>query len=389
MYEDESDFTRLQAWLVDLPQIPLNSMPPTSSPTKRRRVDEDQDETPRTPPSTKGLTVGSVDQLISRNDDSQSAPSSRKSRLTPVGHNLAMHFARSLPLDRRPIVNAPQHVQQLAGRLTDLEDKHGILPAKLKLAIQVHQSLSEPIKEYMFASDETDADSPDDGSLEQLDRFVEIRDNTRECDTRERNFHEIEWNETVHSPMLRLVTRGRQDLACRNLTQATVSRRWADLETQDNRIDYGIFVVPAEGSDLHRRILAHIQERGSQVNPLIDIDIDRPLAVSVETKRLAPGVEKADTQLAGFGRCLIRLTSELTVADYPQLVLPLVRAVESAWEVGFMIREKDRVVIYGPVELGSTRTLTNCYRLYKSLTILFTWTGRQCLDWWNTSALPE
>ncbi|RYO91368.1 hypothetical protein DL766_009319 [Monosporascus sp. MC13-8B] len=360
----ESDFTRLATWLIELPDIPLSSVPRTPSPTKRRRQDEDQDETPRAPPSTKGPTDDSLDQLFSRDHDSRPSRSSRSSRSSPVKHDLAMRFARSLPLDRRPIVSAPRHVQQLAGRLTDLEGKHGILPAKLKDAIQAHQSLSEPIKDYMFTSDGIDANanteadsnddgSPHDGSLEQLDRLVKIRDNTRECDTIGRNFHEVEWNETVHSPMLRLVTRGRRDLACRNLTQANVSRRWTDPETQDNRIDYGIFVVPAEDSDLHHRILTYIQQqRGSQVNPLIDIDPDRPLAVSIETKRLAPGVEKADTQLASFARCLIRLTRELTPPEDPQLVLPLLRAVGSAWEVGFIIREKDRAVVNDSFYLG-------------------------------------
>ncbi|RYP81637.1 hypothetical protein DL770_005845 [Monosporascus sp. CRB-9-2] len=153
MYENESNFRRVQAWLVDLPRTPAPSMPSVPSPSKRRRLDEDQDEAPRIPSSTKGPTVDSIDQLMSRNNDSESARSSRMSRLTPVKHNLAMHFARSLPLDRQPIVNAPQHVQQMAGRLAMLENEHGILPAKLKDAIKVHQSLSEPIRDYMFTSD--------------------------------------------------------------------------------------------------------------------------------------------------------------------------------------------------------------------------------------------
>ncbi|RYP66860.1 hypothetical protein DL771_007582 [Monosporascus sp. 5C6A] len=284
-----------------------------------------------------------------------------------------MRFARDLPVLRQPIRNAPQYIQQLADRLIGLKDKHGILPVKLKDAIQAYHSPSEPIKDYMFTSERTDADtntdddSPDNGSLEQFDRLVEICDNTWKCETIGRNFYEVEWNETVHSPMLRLVTRGRRDLECRNLTQANISKRWTDPETPDSRIDYGVFAVPALDSDLYNRIFSYIQQHpGSQVNPLEDIDPDYPLAIIIETKQLAPGVEKADTQLASFARCLMRLTGEFTFAKDPQLI-PLLKVVGSDWRLNFMTRENNRA----------------------SLTILFTWAGRLSTDWWSSALSDE
>lgn len=151
-------------------------------------------------------------------------------------------------------------------------------------------------------------------------------------------------------------------------------------------------VAPEPDSDLYHRILTYIQRRHDstgtelgQVNPLIDIDIDRPIAVAVETKRLATGVEKANTQLAGFGRCMLRLQHDVTafLADTESgsnnnshaIVLPLLTVIGSAWEVDFMIREKGLAVCpLSPIVSCPSRSLwievqyTNdriyIYRLY-------------------------
>ncbi|KAI0412516.1 hypothetical protein F5X98DRAFT_379719 [Xylaria grammica] len=103
--------------------------------------------------------------------------------------------------------------------------------------------------------------------------------------------------------MLRLATKQFKELACRDPTQANLSRRWTNPEVKDSRIDYGI-------------------------------------AVAVGTKRLATGVEKANTQLAGFGRCMLRLQHD-TIAFLTDtksgsndndraIVLPLLTIIASA-----------------------------------------------------------
>lgn len=149
-------------------------------------------------------------------------------------------------------------------------------------------------------------------------------------------------------------------------TQTSLSPRWATPEFQDSRIDYGIFVAPDPDTDLYCRIFTYIQQRQDatrtelgQINPLTDIDIDRPLAIAVETKRLAPGVEKANTQLASFGRSMLRFQhdvatfladtrirpplSETNGSDHA-FVLPLLTVIGPVWEVDFMVREKGLAV---------------------------------------------
>ncbi|KAI0436192.1 hypothetical protein F4803DRAFT_543150 [Xylaria telfairii] len=447
----------IQAWLSGLPdcpsfQTPSSPMPRTPSPTKRRRLegtgddnddndDNDDDEarndaTPRPTllptllptrqsPSSRDNTVSdannqpfsvqdhvSVTRTSSQSRSSRSSQSSR-SQLSPIKRHLAMRFARDLPIQYRSVSSAPDHIQSIVEQLVDLESKQRILPGRLRSTIQTYRSPSEPIRDYMF-DDHLRSGQGSDVDMRALDRelerLLEIRDNTQECNSRARVFHEVEWNETVHSPMLRLVTKRSATLACRNLTQTSLSPRWTNPEFQDSRIDYGIFVAPDPHSDLYRAMVTYIQERHDatgtelgQINPLVDIDIDRPLAIAVETKRLATGVEKANTQLASFGRCMLRFQHDVTAflagtqstssTSNPNnsshaFVLPLLTVIGLAWEVDFMVLEKDFAVIYGPVSLGSTQTLTNCYRLYRSLDVLFQWAHQLCVEWWTT-VLPS
>ncbi|GAP92042.1 putative L-aminoadipate-semialdehyde dehydrogenase [Rosellinia necatrix] len=412
-------------------------MPRTPSPTKRRRREGTEDDnnndearndaTPRptllptrhssssrdnTSSDANNQPFSAQEHVSVSRTSSQSMRSSRssqssRSQLSPIKRDLAMRFARDLPIQYRSISNAPDHIQPLVEQVVDLESKQGILPGCLRTTLQAYRSPSEPIRDYMF--DDLQGDQGPEVDMRTLDRelerLLEIRDNTQECNSRARVFHEVEWNETVHSPMLRLVTKRITTLACRNLTQTSVSSRWANPEFQDSRINYGIFIAPDSHSDLYRSMVTYIQERRDatgaelgQINPLVDIDIDRPLAIAVETKRLATGVEKANTQLASFGRCILRFQHDITAfrADTPSasstsksnnsshaFVLPLLTVIGSAWEVDFMVHEKNLAVIYGPISLGSTQTLTNCYRLYRSLGVLFQWAHQHCVEWWT------
>ncbi|KAI1270811.1 hypothetical protein F5Y07DRAFT_385044 [Xylaria sp. FL0933] len=409
----------IQAWLSRLPDyssvhtpptgVGSSPMPRTPSPTKRRRLDgagegegnndndnDNNDEagndmTPRAallsirhPSSSRDKTISDGDnEPFSAQDhvsvtrtSSQSARSSRssqssRSQPSPIKRDLAMRFARDLRIQYRSMSSAPDLVQPLAEQLADLESKQGILPQRLKSTLEEYRSLSEPIRDYMFDNGRGgggggggDSDVDVRALGRELERLLEIRDNTQECNSRGRVFHEVEWNEMVHSPMLRLVTKKIGTLACRNLTQTSLSPRWANPEFQDSRIDYGIFVAPDHDSDLYRRMFSYIQQRQEgagtelgQINPLVDIDIDRPLAVAVETKRLATGVEKANTQLASFGRCMLRFQHDVTAFlaatrsassatnnSDDAFVLPLLTVIGPAWEVDFMVREKGLAV---------------------------------------------
>ncbi|KAJ3570317.1 hypothetical protein NPX13_g5770 [Xylaria arbuscula] len=445
-------------------------MPRTPSPTKRRRVESTADDddidntdevrneaTPR--PTLRSRELSSHDSTSSNADNhvfsardpdsisrtsSQSTRSTRSSRSSqsqnsrsqqsPVKRDLAMRFARDLPIQYRSLSVAPKNVQDLAEQLAEFEGKQGIMPECLQSTIQAYRSPSEPIKDYMFDKRRDSADSDLRSLNRELERLLEVRDNTLECNSRARVFHEVEWNETVHSPMLRLVTKRFATLACRNLcvrlpsppssavfpmliifldirTQTSLAPRWANTEVPDSRVDYGIFVAPKPDSDLYSHMFTYIQQRATatgselgQINPLLDIDIDRPLAVAIETKRLAAGVEKANTQLASFGRSMLRFKHDVATflaktrtrtqarttktCDAP-FVLPLVIVIGVSWEVDFMVRENGLAVIYGPVSLGSTQTLTNCYRLYRSLDVLFQWSHEHCVDWWTGMLQPS
>ncbi|KAI1364915.1 hypothetical protein F5Y08DRAFT_199151 [Xylaria arbuscula] len=400
----------IQSWLSGIPDFPSFKTPPsasllmprTPSPTKHRRVESTADDddidttdearneaTPR--PTLRSKESSSHDNTSSNADNhvfsardpdsisqtsSQSTRSTRSSRSSqsqksrsqqsPVKRDLAMRFARDLPIQYRSLSVAPKNVQDLAEQLAELEGKQGIMPECLQSTIQAYRSPSEPIKDYMFDKRRDSPDSDLRSLNRELERLLEVRDNTLECNSRARVFHEVEWNETVHFPMLRLVAKRFATLACRNLTQTSLAPRWANPEVPDSRVDYGIFVAPKPDSDLYSHMFTYIQQRATatgselgQINPLLDIDIDRPLAVAVETKRLAAGVEKANTQLASFGRSMLRFKHDVAIflaktrtrtqarttktCDTP-FVLPLVTVIGVSWEVDFMVRENGLAV---------------------------------------------
>ncbi|GAW25436.1 hypothetical protein SAMD00023353_0602530 [Rosellinia necatrix] len=117
--------------------------------------------------------------------------------------------------------------------------------------------------------------------------------------------------------------------------------RLADVRNNTRRCETPRARPPAKGSDLYGRITSHIQKQESfesaQVNPLVNIDPEYPLAVGIATGCLTQGVERASSQLASFGRCILRLSRDVapehTLEGDEGIILPLVTAVGSCWEV--------------------------------------------------------
>ncbi len=245
----------VEAWLSGLPDcssfntsataIRSSPMPRTPSPTKRRRLDgagdnNNDDKEARNDVTPRAISLSTKPSSFSSNANNEpfsarehvsvsrtSSPSirsSQSSRSSPTKQDLAMRFARDLPIHYRSIPSAPQRVQALAEQLADLESKQGILPGRLRATLQAYHSPGEPIKNYMF-DDRHNSNSAGGKELDtdvqtldrELEHLKEIRDNTQECNSRGRVFHEVEWNETVHSPMLRLATKRFKELTCRNL----------------------------------------------------------------------------------------------------------------------------------------------------------------------------
>lgn len=117
--------------------------------------------------------------------------------------------ARTLPLIRRQsTVNAPQRVKTYIHALWELQERPGILPPRIKPAIQVETSPREPIGDYMFDNHDLGQQNSTESLYEEiirLSKLANIRNKTRWCKILGHSCDGVEWDETFHSPMLRLV----------------------------------------------------------------------------------------------------------------------------------------------------------------------------------------
>ncbi|KAH7007906.1 uncharacterized protein B0I36DRAFT_343260, partial [Microdochium trichocladiopsis] len=364
----------------------------------------------------------------------RSATSTTSSRASsPIKRERGMRYADDLPLLRRSLKDPrlPARLGPLLKDVRAVSTKKHIMPLALKEEIEALYSPFEAISDDMFFGGEDDEDESEDGHnqskvvkvnddhvkrhRDRLWQLGRICDGTEDCSDPSRQTFEVEWNDVVHSPMLRLACRQQSSLRCRNLTSVQVDGRYGDAARTvrrggggaatatlcDCRIDFGIFLAPPEKSDLQYRIfdlMSRDVDQVRQLNHLNAFEPDWPLAVSVETKRLAPGVEKASGQLASYGRAQVRLMqqfpdpqveetrekepAERGIRGGSETILPQLKVVSAQWELSFIVREGPNAVAYGPFGLGNTASLSGCYQVFKSLCILFKWAERECYDWW-------
>ncbi|KAI1811188.1 hypothetical protein GGS20DRAFT_564155 [Poronia punctata] len=123
------------------------------------------------------------------------------------------------------------------------------------------------------------------------------------------------------------------------------------------------------------------------MNPLTNVDVDpeHPLVIIVDTM----GSSNSRSQLSSLGRGILMYSHyvapdlNLRLGVLGSVILPLVTVASDHWKASFMVYEYQSVVIYGPVSLGNTSTLAECYRLFKSLSMIFAVAAQGWQKWWD------
>lgn len=227
---------------------------------------------------------------------------------------------------------------------------------------------------------------------------------SRECNDAAHPTHEAEWNDKVHSPVLELALELKGELHSthpiiyHNITSVRIDQRFRDKELfpGGDRVDYGIFLSPHSDSDLGQRIASHqYNQRNTgksdpQLHALYAYEPDRPLVISIETKRKRGSDAQAPSQLANWARAHFRAVAEALGTSNDDddregmydMVHPLIELDGTTWHIHFAVREGKHMAVYSSIRLGSTETLTDCYALLGSLEYLACWAKDVCWDWW-------
>lgn len=226
----------------------------------------------------------------------------------------------------------------------------------------------------------------------------------------------MEWNDKVHSSALELtlnwalISNPARPLIYHNITSVRIAERFRDkdLLLKENRVDYGIFLAPDGDSELGQRIAMHQRRQRDVVNvneyqpqpqpqlhALHTYEPDRPLAVSIVTKRNRGSDGQVPSQLANWARAHFRAVSEtlkicrnsVEANGSDGLVHPLIELDGTAWHISFAIREGQYVTVYSSIRLGSTETVTDCYALLRCLEQVTWWCANTHWNRWTETLL--
>lgn len=128
----------------------------------------------------------------------------------------------------------------------------------------------------------------------------------------------------------------------------------------------------------------------------VDDFLEQPIGINIETKVSQTLSNQGRFQLGNWNALLLYRWSQLTtlctdscrkpddhVAPPVVKALPIVLVTGHFWEVYFCCDEGDNYQMYGPPDLGNTRSLKEIYKLFASLRVLIRWVDVQLRDWFH------
>ncbi|KAK8153255.1 hypothetical protein BC567DRAFT_237901 [Phyllosticta citribraziliensis] len=209
---------------------------------------------------------------------------------------------------------------------------------------------------------------------------------------------EVAWNEWVHSQVLLTALRDSK-VGYRNVSRAAIFPReliakiqGADVQSlakASKIIDYAICIDFAND----QRLYSLLQSRGAaSVNATNYEGVClRPIAVSIKTKRPdTADANKALAQLAIWTTLQFKHVQQL-LPNQTLPGVPMIVVLGFDWLLYFFIprQEDDQREIYGPIDMGNTKSHFNTYKLLGSLRAVAKWAATEFHDWWDQTLSGE
>ncbi|ORY58186.1 uncharacterized protein BCR38DRAFT_489663 [Pseudomassariella vexata] len=237
----------------------------------------------------------------------------------------------------------------------------------------------------------------------QVTRVVSISIDANTCFADEHS--EPSWNYKVHTPLLELALSGIPEVGEFNITRASPCPIFVKLEQdkhqrevqidtvfmQSKLVDYSINIKPEPDTPFAHFIhdVVATQEPGLRtLMPTMYVPVRlRPQAIVIETK-----VDKSPTdpllQLYTWARATcIRLQQLMLLNTADIITQPLLQAVGHDWKLWFARDTASHIDLYGPVAIGSTKTVLGTYKLVRSLRALGWWAAGPYRQWFEAEVL--
>ncbi|TLS21184.1 uncharacterized protein PpBr36_10654, partial [Pyricularia pennisetigena] len=306
-------------------------------------------------------------------------------------------FNANASLGNQPETPLPPDMLSLYENIVDIHDNTTpIYPLGAKKQIQ---TLIRNTLDDRFIPD-PDFEQQDD--KKKLDAAIELDDLQAIQKTAERCArylsHEATWNSDVHARILRRAAAPYSGITAVGATTAGIQLEWRsgiaadDASNGSKMVDYLLII---DDSDIE---LGHaIRKHTRMVNHTsVDDFLEQPIGISIETKVSQTLSNQGRLQLGNWSASLLYRWSQLPslctdschkpedhVAPPMVKALPIVLITGHFWEAYFFCDEGDNYQMYGPIDLGNTRSLKEIYKLLASLRVLVRWVDVQLRDWFH------
>ncbi|KAI1423325.1 hypothetical protein F5Y12DRAFT_716510 [Xylaria sp. FL1777] len=327
------------------------------------------------------------------------APSARTAKSgrskSPVKTLADLAVTSKFPTLRSLDGGVPEDVRDLFEKLHTISFGENLIPAAV--AARFKRS-HVPIRPWQI-------DNATPTNIDELEYEINMAQeiSERAVNLAEEGHSEPSWNCEVHSPILRLGLAKVDRVQHFNVTTAALCPSLVPIseksgETlQSKLVDYSLNLVPARNTPLADAIDNFVDTQSPEMRTIAPTMYDpvrrRPQAVAIETKLTNsssdPLVQLTVWAQATFTRFRRLIDSKYGSDGISLLTLPLIAVCGHEWHLWFSRDMPHTFELYGPLPIGSTRTLMNTFTLIRSLRTLAEWVDTDFCVWVeNAFALP-
>ncbi|EEU38524.1 uncharacterized protein NECHADRAFT_88651 [Fusarium vanettenii 77-13-4] len=245
-----------------------------------------------------------------------------------------------------------------------------------------------------MASPETiDARFPE----KHLNDIMEIVDIAKECQGAD--IDETCWNNHVHSPLLHAALNRRpvpgQPISFTAYMNASMTANYRVSHIYSSKVDYAIFINPIldtpEPTNTQRAV-QHLQRHSpeSSVNHTgFSLLRDRPIAISIETKRYGGQERKAEFQLGSWLAAQWKLLAEQAAPEGLR-ELPFIPGIivnGHEWKMVAATYADGKTKLWTNQEFGTTRSVLRTFQIVAALRRLRKWSLEEYWPWYKRYVL--
>ncbi|KAK3339773.1 hypothetical protein B0T25DRAFT_363282 [Lasiosphaeria hispida] len=216
------------------------------------------------------------------------------------------------------------------------------------------------------------------------------------------NRSEAAWNLLVHWPMLKIALSSLDNVSAELVTAAQILTPFVPeicasgstttkvpMLAQSKIVDF-VLVLQPRFETTKPPSYALVQDLPLNEQTLNQTDYGPlqyfPAPVPIETKTTRGDLEEAKVQLgvwvaAWFRR--MRLLPRHTDEAKATIAVPMITVDASRWAVYYACERDDSIAIYGPLDIGDTLTVMGIYKLLACLKAIGQWVGEEFKGWFE------